>query len=142
MVTWFDLHPGHRSLLSLLFATVLTLSVVFALPGLRAQEPRWRVCLALILIWLFIGAAECVQKGPNIRGPLSQHLLAGGATVYLVGFGSACAAVAIDVLRGKRRDWLHYFAVVMLALYAVSNVLHYGPLLTQWWSDLFFRLLP
>jgi hypothetical protein len=138
---WFPSHPGHRSVESAFFAAVLMFSVLLARRALQTDELRWRVCLALLLIWLSIAAAECVQEALNTKGPLSAHLLAGGATVYLIAVASMCVAVALDVLRGVRRDWLHYSAMVMLALYAVSYSLHYGALLARWWGNVYARVI-
>jgi len=136
-VSWWNAHLEMRNLQEVIFSIVVALSVSFGLPALRLQDLRWQSCLALILCWLAIIVVWCAREGANIGGTFWLYILGGGATVYLAAFAAACTAATIDVMRGIRRDWLHYFAILMLAIYAVSIVLHYGDVTVKSWSKLY-----
>jgi len=123
-----------------IFAMIIAPSVPVALFGARKCELRWRVCLLLVGAWLSIVFAWCLLEA--IKRPAYRwELIVCGANVFLLAFGSACVAVSIDLARGVRRDWLHYFAVAMLATYAASVVSHWGDMLANWWSDLFVHVI-
>src|SRR5262249_22087978 len=132
---------GWHNAQDAVIATTLATIIVVVPPRIRALELRWRVCLTLILIWHLITVAWCVLEISDTSGRFVRHLLAGGSSVFLPAFVSSFIAVAIDLLRSIRRDWLHYLAVVMLSIYAASNVVHYGPLLTRWWADLYAHVI-
>jgi len=125
----------------LLFGIVLCLSLAFSLRGLRGTEPRWRVCLFFVLAWLLAGCAWCALEVAQSRGLFRRELIVAWATAYVSAFLAACVAATIDVHKGIRRDWLHYLAIVLLALFSVSNVLHHGALLAKWWSDLYAHVI-
>jgi hypothetical protein len=140
---WFEKSPVLLStILDVLFGITLVLSLLLLLRGVRTLEPRWRLCLALIVVWLLFGCAWCAFELAQSRGIFRRELIVGFATTYLLAFVAACAAGAIDALKGIRRDWLHYLAIVLLALYAVSNALHHGDLVIKWWHGVLLRLLP
>src|SRR4029078_11283542 len=108
--------------------------------GVPKYELRWRVCLLLVVAWLSIVFVWCLLEPINLPA-YRWELIVCGANVFLLAFGSACVAVSIDLVRGVRRDWLHYFAVVMLSTYASSVVLHWGDMLANWWSDLYAHVI-
>jgi hypothetical protein len=140
---WFNNHQVLFQVMdNLLFAIVLSVSLVFILRGVRSLEPHWRVCLFCIFVWLLMGCAWCILEIAQSRGMLRRELIVGWTTAWVSAFVAACVAAAIDMRRGILRDWLHYVAFVLLALYAASNVLHHGALTVKWWSGLLSHVLP
>ena len=124
-VEWTNRHLGWRSVRDGTIALVLAISVLAVLPRVRSQVPRWRVCLLLILLFISIVAVIGVCDAANVGGDYWLYLNNGAVLVFLAALTAACVAIAIDVAQGVRRDWLHYCAIAMLAIYAVSTATHY-----------------
>jgi hypothetical protein len=105
--------------------------MLFVLWRLRATERRWQVCLWCLSGWLLSGVVACVH---DLVGAHSAEILVAWATSYYAAALTGIAALLIDTAKGVRRDWLHYLGIMALITFAVSNVIHYGLLITKWWT--------
>jgi hypothetical protein len=124
---------------NILFALVMTSSIAWSAFGLRQIERRWRLCLVLIQAWLLISAVWLVVRSANGLGWIgsfwNRHLLAISFSFWIVAGVMGSAAAIVDLIRGIRRDWLHYVGVASLALETTGVLLSWGKFTAKWWRE-------
>jgi hypothetical protein len=71
-----------------------------------------------------------------------RHLLATTGNLDVLIVLATCAAIAFDWNCRKRRDWLHYGGVLVLALHATAAVMHWSRLMSLWWQSFYNFIAP
>jgi hypothetical protein len=101
----------------------------------------WRICLALstasALTLSFLFTYRAAEVFGYARSTYRLHAISLWGTLDIGVLVTALIAVAIDLARSNRRDWLHYFAVLAMLPTAASIVGAFGPLIGRWWTDLY-----
>jgi len=131
----------------LLCVLVILPSLYWTAKAVRVSAVHWRICASLMLVWLCIEVVFFVAQVGNSLGRLWAlrwvlHLISISATAYLLVCVAAFFAVAVDMFKGVRRDWLHYCGLLPVALSAGTTAVNLGWTAGQWWRDLFLHLLP
>jgi hypothetical protein len=130
-----------------LFILVIGASIALTLPKLRLFERRWRVFLVLVDLWLLVSALwlglEAVRHfGVLTNTPWHRHLIVIGVTFQLLASAAGTVALAIDLLHGIRRDWLHNMGTAAFLMMLVGVIHNWGWSTARWWRDLVFHVLP
>jgi hypothetical protein len=124
-----------------LFAIVFGLSLIYPLRTIRNVELRWRVCIGLVVLAMALDCLECGLDGAASLGLATtfhrRHALAMIGNIDVLILAAACVAVAIDLRRQLRRDWLHYMGVLALTLQASAELMHWQRIMARWWKALY-----
>jgi len=144
----FDNNPKpFFATINALISFVVGASIVFTLPALWIRERRWWLAILLVLVWLTMVVIWLFMDALAMLGYVRSSFwrrptLAFMTTTHVVALLAAFVAVGMDVLKGIRRDWLHYLAIAALSLNALSYVLNWGEITAKWWYGLFLSLIP
>jgi hypothetical protein len=106
---------------------------------------RWRFVLGLLATALAILCFLHTYRSAEILGfaGYRYRLRAIGlwGSFVIAAAGTAIVAVAVDVIRSTRRDWLHYLAIMALSLSAATCFGAFGHIIKRFWLDCLSRLV-
>lgn len=116
------------------------------LAAVAVKPWRWRSCMGLLAASNYVVVLACainlVEKfGLSVPYSYKYDLPVVYANLDFA-FGLAtCAAVAIDLHQGVRRDWLHYLAVATIVLSTATLFDTTSSPLVEWWTNLVRRVI-
>jgi hypothetical protein len=113
--------------------------------AIYVRDWPWRTVLGLKGLEQFTWTAFRAQRTLRNMGlawaPHAMHFFGVMGTVWICLLIAVLVAVALDLRRKERRDWLHYLAVVVIIGESIEFFRAFGPLAGRWWQAIYLYVV-